>query len=161
MARATAVGIEAVRRIAAELKLEGVYGPLIELIEADPMFETAIEVAAKGSLFHIVVDSDETASRVLEAFNRDGVVGRVSFMPLNRIKAKQREYPAGGDIKPLVDVIRCDDRFRKAVIHAFGKTLICRDLEVAAMTAKQHKLDCITLDGKKNIELFIFFCSYF
>lgn len=78
------LGIAAVKRIVQQEGLRGVYGPLVELFEcADPLM-TAVEVAAGGRLFDIVVDTDETASHLLETLSHDRV-GRVTFMPLNQI----------------------------------------------------------------------------
>lgn len=44
------------------------------------------------SLFHIVVDTDETASRILEVMVREQL-GRVTFMPLNRLRPPTVKYP--------------------------------------------------------------------
>jgi structural maintenance of chromosome 3 (chondroitin sulfate proteoglycan 6) len=145
--RDVSLGIEAVRRIVIENRLQGVHGPLIELISTKPEFATAVQVAAKGALFHIVVDTDAIAAQVLEQFNNSGAKGRVSFIPLNRIDPPARVYPDTADVRPLVGEITTAPAYAKAVQHVFGKTLVCRSLEVAAMTAKQHKLNCITLDG--------------
>ena len=41
-------GLEAVRRIIEEKKLDGVYGPLIENLDVDEKFFTALEVTAGG-----------------------------------------------------------------------------------------------------------------
>lgn len=145
--RDVSLGIEAVRRIVIEGRVAGVHGPLIELISTKPEFATAVQVAAKGALFHIVVDTDAIAAQVLEQFNNSGAKGRVSFIPLNRIDPPARVYPDTADVRPLVGEIACAAPFVKAVQHVFGKTLVCRNLEVAAMTAKQYKFNCITLDG--------------
>ena len=67
MDKATANGLKAARRIADELELDGFYGPLYELFTVSDAYRTAAEVTAGNSLFHVVVDSDETASRILEA----------------------------------------------------------------------------------------------
>lgn len=147
VARPVAAGLAAVRRIAAEQRIDGVYGPLIELISAKPEYAAAIEVAARGALFHVVVASDEVAAKVLRAFNDEKVNGRVSFLPLNRLHTPDHDYPQSPDVKPLVDEITCEPMFAPAVRHVFGRTLLCRKLEVAAMSAKQYKFDCITPDG--------------
>jgi structural maintenance of chromosome 3 (chondroitin sulfate proteoglycan 6) len=39
-------GLQAVKRITAENRIPGVYGPLIELFEVDNKFMTAVEVTA-------------------------------------------------------------------------------------------------------------------
>lgn len=49
----------------------------------------------------------------------------------------------------MVRVIKYEEKYDKSVRHIFGKTLICRELEAAVKTAKQHKFDCVTLDGDK------------
>ena len=62
-------GIRLILRYAREKKMKGVYGPLIELFECRPEFFTAVEVAGGGSLFHVVVDTDETAAALLKVFS--------------------------------------------------------------------------------------------
>ena len=61
MPHRVASGLQAVEQIAKEKGLTGVYGPLYELIQAeDPVYNTALEVAAGNSLTHVVVDTDKT-----------------------------------------------------------------------------------------------------
>ena len=66
MDRDTARGIEAVRNIKNQRKLTGVYGTLAELFQVGDGLKTAVEATAGNSLFHYVVDTDETASQLLE-----------------------------------------------------------------------------------------------
>ena len=56
------------------------------------MFRTAVEQIAGNSLFHIVVDNDDTASRILDVMVKEKK-GRVTFMPLNRLKPRRVTYP--------------------------------------------------------------------
>lgn len=46
--------------------MKGVYAPVIELFTCTDKEMTAIEVASKGHLFNFVVDTDATASKLLE-----------------------------------------------------------------------------------------------
>jgi structural maintenance of chromosome 3 (chondroitin sulfate proteoglycan 6) len=47
------------------------------------------------------VDNDETATRVLDMLQREKA-GRVTFMPLNRIKPRPVDYPQNVDaLQPL------------------------------------------------------------
>ncbi|KAK2839225.1 hypothetical protein FQN49_006348, partial [Arthroderma sp. PD_2] len=62
----TSRGLAAVRRIKRQHNLEGVYGTLAELFDVSDRYRTAVEVTAGQSLFHYVVDTDETATKVLE-----------------------------------------------------------------------------------------------
>lgn len=75
--------------------------------------------------------------------------GRVTFMPLNRLKPKPVDYPQALDAIPLIDKIRFDDSHRKAFQQVFGKTCVCKDLTVAAAYVRSHNLNTITLDGDK------------
>ena len=88
----TSRGIAAVRRIKRQYNLDGVYGTLAELLEVSDRYRTPVEVTAGNSLFHVVVDHDDTASKVLEILNKEKS-GRVTFMPLNRLKAKNANIP--------------------------------------------------------------------
>src|SRR5688572_11717130 len=129
----TGTGLRAVDRIARQLKLEGVYGPLYRLFEiTDSRFNMAVELTAgnrcvlryaalrilvityvRHSLFHVVVDNDETASKVLEVMLKEKS-GRVTFMPLNRLKPKNPPLPDADDCEPLIDKLRFDPAYTKA-----------------------------------------------
>ncbi|XP_065176862.1 structural maintenance of chromosomes protein 3-like [Sycon ciliatum] len=140
-------GLEAVRRIIEEKKLEGVYGPLIENFECDEKFFTAVEVTAGGRLFHIIVDNDKTATTILQHMNRQKLSGEVTFMPLNRMHTKETEYPNSADVIPMIQRLNFNPAFRQIMLNVFGKTLICRTIEVASQFSQSSNLDCITLAG--------------
>eukprot|EP01114_Cavostelium_apophysatum_P016736 TRINITY_DN4818_c0_g1_i6.p1 TRINITY_DN4818_c0_g1~~TRINITY_DN4818_c0_g1_i6.p1 ORF type:complete len:998 (-),score=422.06 TRINITY_DN4818_c0_g1_i6:73-3066(-) len=139
-------GLQAVKRIATERNISGVYGPLIELFEVADQFMTAVEVTAGNALFHVVVDTDETAAKILEEMNREKV-GRVTFIPLNQLHVAPTEMPENEDATPMINRMKFQPMFKKAFLQIFGKTLICRDIEVATSYARSQNLDCITLDG--------------
>ncbi|EDO34136.1 predicted protein, partial [Nematostella vectensis] len=140
-------GIETVKKIMQEKNLQGVYGPLIENFTCNEKFFTAVEVTAGNRLFHIIVDTDKTASLILSTMNRQKMPGEVTFMPLNKVKIKPTNFPKSDDVMPMISKLNFDDTLRPAMELAFGKTLICRDLDVATQYSKSENLDCITLDG--------------
>lgn len=47
----------------------------------------------------------------------------------------------------MVSKLTYSDRYLKALKYIFGRTLICRNLEVATHLARSTRLDCVTLDG--------------
>ena len=55
------------------------------------------------------------------------------------------------DAIPMISKLNYEPRYDKAMQHVFGKTLICRSMEVATQIARTQNLDCITLDGKKYV----------
>eukprot|EP00026_Physarum_polycephalum_P000796 Phypoly_transcript_00797.p1 GENE.Phypoly_transcript_00797~~Phypoly_transcript_00797.p1 ORF type:complete len:728 (+),score=169.88 Phypoly_transcript_00797:1787-3970(+) len=130
-------------------KIRGkVYGPLIELFDVEPGYETCVEVAAGNSLFHVVVESDVTASDILEIMQTQKDAGRVSFIPLNKISGQEPRIPNNPNVESMMSRIKIfDNTHRRAFLHIFAKTAITRDLEVAAAYAKENDINCITMDG--------------
>ncbi|EXJ69237.1 structural maintenance-chromosome 3 (chondroitin sulfate proteoglycan 6) [Cladophialophora psammophila CBS 110553] len=144
----TSRGLDAVRRIKEQYKLEGCYGPLAELIDV-PQHHTAVEVVAGNSLFHYVVDSDDTASTIMSILNREHA-GRITFMPLNRLKPQTANFPNAQDARPLMSLMKYDARYEKAVQQVFGKAIIAQNLSVAAQYARTHGLTAVTPEGDKS-----------
>lgn len=146
MSKDISSGIPSIRAFVEQTKLPGVHGPLYDLFEVEATYQTAIEAAAGPSLFQVVVDNDEVATRLMEHLSREKS-GRVTFMPLNRIKVKDVAYPETKDALPAIKRLRFDPKLEKAFQQALGTTLICRDLEVAEELSKTHNLNCVTLAG--------------
>lgn len=144
----TSRGLASVRRIKKQHNLEGVYGPLAELFTTDDRLKTAVEVTGGNSLFHVVVDNDDTATQVLETLQREKG-GRVTFMPLNRLHPNEGNVPKANDAMPMISRLEFDSRFEKALRQVFGKTVICPELGIAAQYARSHGVNAITLDGDR------------
>ncbi|XP_048323883.2 structural maintenance of chromosomes protein 3 [Ziziphus jujuba] len=139
-------GLNSVRRICREYKILGVYGPIIELLDCDERFFTAVEVTAGNSLFHVVVENDEISTQIIRHLNSlKG--GRVTFIPLNRVKAPRVNYPQSSDVIPLLRKLKFSPNYGPAFSQVFARTVICRDLDVATRVARHDGLDCITLEG--------------
>ena len=145
----TSRGIAAVRRIKRQLNLDGVYGTLAELFEVSDRYRTAVEVTAGQSLFHYVVDTDETATTVLEMLQKEKA-GRVTFMPLNRLRSRPLNMPRASDTIPMIEKIQFDPAYERAFQHVFGKTIICPNLQVASQYARSHGVNAITPEGDRS-----------
>ena len=147
MSRVLGQGLTAVKRIVQERGIQGVWGPVIENFDVDPELFTAVEVTAGNSLFYVIVDTDETATTILEELNKLRI-GRVTFMPLNKLAVPNAEgLPDGDDAHPLLNKIKFPPELKKAFAHIFGKTLLCRTQELAQQLSKTHNCNCITLEG--------------
>jgi len=125
----------------------GYFGTMIENFECDKTFFTAVEVTAGNRLFHHIVDTDETGSKILTAMNKLRLPGEVTFMPLNRLNPPDTYYPESNDAIPMISKMTYEDTFAPAIKHVYSKTLICRSLEVATQISRTQGFDCITLDG--------------
>ncbi|AJV40309.1 ALS_1a_G0030020.mRNA.1.CDS.1 [Saccharomyces cerevisiae] len=155
MSRSLANGIINVKEITEKLKIspESVFGTLGELIKVNDKYKTCAEVIGGNSLFHIVVDTEETATLIMnELYRMKG--GRVTFIPLNRLSLDSDvKFPSNTTTQiqftPLIKKIKYEPRFEKAVKHVFGKTVVVKDLGQGLKLAKKHKLNAITLDGDR------------
>ncbi len=148
MDRNTAKGLKSVERIVERLNLPGYFGPLYDLFTVDENLQTAAEVIAGASLFHLVVDTDATASTILEVLSSERG-GRVTFMPLNRLTPRESIYPDSELAIPLISRIEYDQRFHPAMLQVFGKAILAPSLEEAAAFARSHQLTGITFDGDR------------
>ena len=48
----------------------------------------------------------------------------------------------------MISRLQFNDRYRKVMLHLFGRTLICRSIEIATQLARTQNFDCITLEGE-------------
>ncbi|KAK9806507.1 hypothetical protein WJX73_005362 [Symbiochloris irregularis] len=147
-------GLEAMRRLVTQHAISGVYGTLIDLLDVLQQLYTAVEVVAGNQLFQVVVDSDETASRISQLLVREKA-GRLTFIPLNRLQPRNTEYPTtwGSDALPLIQHIKfdakLDPRLPLAFQQVFGKTMLCKDLDTATQVMRQAHMDSVTIQGEQ------------
>lgn len=152
MDRMQASGLDAVKKISERLNLQdSVYGPLAELFSVNDKYKTAVEVVAGNSLFHIVVDTDKTASIIMDELVRTQM-GRVTLIPLNRINPPSTVEVNDDESGcfPLIKKLKYkDERIAPALRQVFRKTLLVIDLEKGTELAKRYNVSCITLDGDR------------
>ncbi|XBJ21091.1 hypothetical protein VPH35_011804 [Triticum aestivum] len=139
-------GLNSVSRIIRDHGIGGVFGPVLELVDCEEKFFTAVEVTAGNSLFHVVVENDDISTKIIQVLTREKG-GRVTFIPLNRVHAPNVNVPQSSDFVPLLKKLKFRAEHRRAFEQVFGRTVICRDLETATRVARSNSLDCITLDG--------------
>lgn len=135
-------------KIAEEKGLTGYYGPLIDNFRLKTeAFRVAVEVAAGNSLFHVIVDTDTTAAYLMKELERRKA-GRLTFLPLNRMRNADVQYPDSNDVRSLILVaLEYNTDLEQAIRQVFGKKIIARDLDTAAHFSKEYQLDAITKDG--------------
>lgn len=110
----------------------GVHGVLLELLSCKPNLHTAVEVTGGNQLFHIVVDNDEIATRIVKILNRDKL-GRATFMPLNRMSPQEVNYPDhGSEAVPMMKLLKFKAQYAPAMKQASA-------LEHRLQSNKEHK----------------------
>jgi structural maintenance of chromosome 3 (chondroitin sulfate proteoglycan 6) len=151
MSPSLALGHQAVEALSQDPRIRGtIYGPLIGLMKTpNPNYNTAIEVVAGNRLFHIVVDTDDTAEEIMDIMEKDKS-GRVTFIPLNRLRKNNTGRPmveAEQTISLLQTIEPTHAKYLPAFEQIFGSTLLCSNLEDAAKHSEELDVDCVTLDG--------------
>ncbi|XP_049877552.1 structural maintenance of chromosomes protein 2 [Pectinophora gossypiella] len=134
-----------------------VFGTVCRLIDVtDPVFCTALETAAGGRLYNVVVDTEVTSKLLLQ---RGNLQTRTTIIPLNKISGhvidantvRLAQEIGGGpeNVQLALDLITFDPRLRPAMSWVFGSTLVCRDADTAKRVTfhPRVKRRCVTLDG--------------
>ncbi|KAJ3670865.1 hypothetical protein LUZ60_008291 [Juncus effusus] len=136
-------GLNLVNRIAQIRGMKGVFGPILELIDCEEKFFTSVEVSAGNRL-----NNDDTSTQIISDLKAEEE-GRLTFIPLNRVKVPDINYPQSPDVVPILKKLKFRSEYNPAFKQVFGRTVICRDLDTATKVAKTNGLDCITLEGDK------------
>lgn len=165
--RVTWQGLETIRRTLAQCPNEKVHGPLYELFQvSDSIFRPAVEAIAGTSLFNVVVADDATATNLLQVLNREKG-GRVTFIPLNRVRASANLFDDEGDDEDdndasmdsgdlPKDCVKLIDRITFAPQHQalfesiFGKAVLVPGLNRDLLTQiRSRGLTAITIEGDR------------
>ena len=133
-------------------KVKGVVSRLVKV--ADPKYSSALEVAAGGKLYQVIVDNEQTAKQLL---SKGQLRNRVTIIPLNKVSgrtlsdsAKDTAKKLAGDkAVPALELVGYDEELRAAMQYAFGSSFVCQDTATAKMLAfhKDVASRCVTLEG--------------
>jgi structural maintenance of chromosome 3 (chondroitin sulfate proteoglycan 6) len=127
--------------------IAGIHGPLFDLFKpTKSLYNTAIEAVAGPDLFNVVVDDEAVASQVIKHL-AEKKAGRVTLVPLSRIKDIAVNYPSAEDCRPLIKFLEFDPKLARAVQQTFARSLLCRTTAAAMGYSRSHDLTCVTLEG--------------
>lgn len=143
-----------VRQVLASGKagqLRGMVGLIANLFECDEKYRAALEVAAGANLMSVVMQDDKTAADAID-FLRKGKIGRVSFIPMNKIiprlisadLRKLGSYP--GVIGFAVELAKFDEQLQDVFRYVLGDTLVVVDMN-SAMRIGIGRARMVTLGG--------------
>ncbi|PVI05470.1 structural maintenance of chromosomes protein 3 [Periconia macrospinosa] len=145
---ATSRGLETLRRLQKQHNLAGVHGTIAELLEVSDMYKIAAEVAAGPALFHVVVDNDSTAEKVINLLSKEKG-GRLTCIPLSRVRARQGNVPHTADAQPLLPKLKYDAKYTKAFSQVFGNVVVCPELSICQSFVRSHDVIALTPDGDR------------
>ncbi|KAH8835809.1 hypothetical protein DL96DRAFT_89837 [Flagelloscypha sp. PMI_526] len=134
-------------------KVKGTAARLMRLDPTNHDKATALEIAAGAKLFHVVVDDDDTGSRILKECQ---LKQRVTLIPLNKINArvindntlaKCRQFANGKQFAPATSLVQTDAKVQKALPYVFGETIICEDAQAANKITYGAQVRSVTVQG--------------
>ncbi|KAJ4778790.1 Structural maintenance of chromosomes protein [Rhynchospora pubera] len=138
-------------------KVKGVFAKLFQV--KDSSTATALEVAAGGNLYFVVVDSEDTGKMLIKNGN---LARRTTFIPLNKISTylipqnvqkKAAELVGREYVKLAFDLVRYGGEVKNAVAHVFGSTFVCWSSDFANKVAfdPEIRFTCVSLEGDKFV----------
>lgn len=135
-------------------RVEGIIGPVGDLVSTDKPYERAIEAALGGNINNVAVDSAEAAKSAIE-FLKEERAGRVTFLPLDVIRTSSRDDAARvqgfqGVIGPAIDHVRFDEHVSRAMEYLFRNTVIVETIDDAIHIARTASAfpRLVTIDGE-------------
>ncbi len=144
-------GNAAIKSILSNKKeFHGVYGTIAELGQVNKQYALALETAAGGKMFHLVVDTDKTAADCIRHL-KNAKMGTASFIPLNKIRTQERcedkkVLKQKGVYDYALNLISFKPSYKKAFEYVFGNTLVVEDIDTAR-TVGIGGTRMATLDG--------------
>ncbi|KZO91923.1 condensin complex subunit SMC2 [Calocera viscosa TUFC12733] len=135
-------------------KVHGLVAKLVNLPASSHASSTALEIAAGGRLYNVVVEDEKVGSDLLQ---KGQLKKRVTIIPLNKInqpkipteKLNAANKIAPGKVNVALSLVGYENEVKAAMSYVFGDTLICADSASAqAVTfARQVGMKSVTLEG--------------
>lgn len=126
--------VSAILALRDKRNMEGIHGTVQELASVDPMYETAVSVAAGGKMMAIVVEDDKVASEAIN-FLKSNRLGRVTFLPLTKMmggKPRAKAIMASRSSEGYaIDLLNFNPEYQNVFWYVMGDTLIMKDLNTA------------------------------
>ena len=134
--------------------VKGLVANLVTLSKENMSSATAVEVAAGGRLYSVVVETEVVGKQLLE---NGRLKKRVTIIPLNKIqppraapeRVARAKSLAPGRVDAALSLVGYSEDVSAAMAFVFGNTLVCRDKETAKLVTFDEgvQLRSVTLEG--------------
>lgn len=133
----------------------GIYGALAQLINVDPKYETAIEMALGSALQNIVTASEEDAKKAID-YLKVNKLGRATFLPISSIRGKYFNADqmnainkADGLCGIASDLVSCHEEFKVIILSLLGKVVIVNNIDSGIEMSRRfsYGFRIVTLEG--------------
>ncbi|KAH7855805.1 hypothetical protein Vadar_029159 [Vaccinium darrowii] len=134
-------------------RVKGVVAKLIKVKDRSTL--TALEVAAGGKMFNVVVDTENTGKQLLQ---NGELRRRVTIIPLNKIQSHPVplrvqntavRLVGKGNAEVALSLVGYADELKSAMEYVFGSTFVCKTTDAAREVAfnKEIGTPSVTLEG--------------
>ena len=136
--------------------LAGVHNSVANIVEFDNEYAVAIDIALGQAQQNIIVENENVAKQCINHLKKANK-GRVTFLPLNNIKAKaiasdvyRTVVNEEGFINIAENLITVDSEYKNIISHLLGLVLIVDNMDNANRIARKinFRNRIITLDGQ-------------
>lgn len=135
-------------------KVPGIIGPVGDLIATEKTYERAMEAVLGGNINNIVCESADDAKAAIN-FLKETKAGRVTFLPLDTIRASQHDDSAAlkgypGVVGMAIQFAQYDRHIAPAIEYLFHNTMIVETIDDAIRIARSERRfpRLVTLDGE-------------
>lgn len=137
-------------------QLDGIIGPVADVIQVSSEYRTAIDTALGSSLQHIIVEDDRAARTAIQRLKRDKA-GRATFLPRSNIKARmlssdlyQTVSQMAGYIGLASDLIEFEVVDKAIILNLLATTVVAATLKEAQAMAKAvgQRVKIVTMEGE-------------
>ena len=146
----------AVKSVINNPSLHGVVGIISSLIKTEDAYATAIDTALGASANFVVVKNDNDAKEAIDYLKRNNK-GRVTFFPMNLIKAKGIDSETIDTIKKMKgfvnvasSLVNFEKEYYNIIMNQLGNIIVATNLDEALNISKKinSKYRVVTLDGE-------------
>ncbi|MDO5014331.1 MAG: chromosome segregation protein SMC [Clostridia bacterium] len=133
--------------------LAGIEGSLSENIKTKSEYSLAIETALGAAIQNFITDSNISAKKAVK-FLKDKNMGRLTFLPVDTIKARQLNESGITSNDGVIDIasnlVESKDRHRQIVEFLLGRVVVVDTIDNGFKLAKKYKnrFRIVTLDGQ-------------
>ncbi|EHR33943.1 chromosome segregation protein SMC [Helcococcus kunzii] len=125
-----------------------IVGVLAELIEIDEKYKQALDLALGSSLQNIVINN-EIDGKYLINFIKNKNIGRITFLPINKIHGSKNNINHPKAIDTLNNLVKNDPKLDGIIDHFLSRTILVENIEDAIVVSNDIKgYRVITLDGE-------------
>ena len=125
-----------------------------DVISVEKKLETAIEISLGGAISNVITENELDAKKLIN-YLKENKLGRATFLPLNIIKSKKlsldnRVKSKEGYIGIASELLKYNEKYKKAIESILGRTIICESMDVALEIAKEinYSYKIVTLNGE-------------